>query len=716
MSTGQRQRVKLAQAIAADPQPDRARRADRRARPGAARRDAEHHRAGQPQLRDRRDAVVARPRRGRTDLRPRRGARRRSARRAGLDDRTRRRARRRRGRVDRPRSTGRARSTRSNAGSSTAGCTRATPRTSRSRCRARPTTSCSTPSSRAVAAGAGAGRRRSAGGDARSTTCSRATSSTPDRRSRIVNQPPPPGPAVAPGDPAHRSSIVDSSGTTGRVRASRQAIRSVTWQSIRATLGLGRPARHKIFPVIAVVIAYIPAIVFVGLVGDRRRHPRPERDRRLSRATTASSPRRSCCSPGSSPPRCSSATAATACSRCTCRRRCTGAPISSPRRSRSLLTLGLVTLGPPLLLLIGYTFENAGPDGLGRLADGAASDRRVGVRDLRCAQLRSRWRRRASPTVAPSRRSGSCCSRSPRPTVASALVEGAELSPNWRLIDVFSMPFELVFRIFGEPGNFPELSTVSVVAVNLAWTIGGHRRRRLALLPTGDRPMSDDTPVRDRTARPHSPAAELAPACSRRHHRPGPSRRRHRRRSAPGRSVRRAASPHRDDRGQQRVEVLRLGGGRQRRELRDRPGRHRAARPERRRQVDAVPHAVRAHARRRAAPCACSVRTRAATVTSAGRSASSRSRTRCSTTSTRAASSSSVAARTQGIDAADIRRVAHWALEQVELHDVGIEAGRPVLQGHAAAGQGGGGPRQRSRRCSCSTSRSPGSTRCSAAG
>ena len=30
-------------------------------------------------------------------------------------------------------------------------------------------------------------------------------------------------------------------------------------------LGLGRPARHKIFPVIAVVIAYVPAIVFVGI-------------------------------------------------------------------------------------------------------------------------------------------------------------------------------------------------------------------------------------------------------------------------------------------------------------------------------------------------------------------------------------------------------------------------------------------------------------------
>ena len=37
----------------------------------------------------------------------------------------------------------------------------------------------------------------------------------------------------------------------------------------------------------------------------------------------------------------------------------------------------------------------------------------------------------------------------------------------------------------------------------------------------------------------------------------------------------------------------------------------------------------------------------------------------------------SVAARTQGIDAADIDRVAHWALEQVDLHDVGT---KPVGQ------------------------------------
>ncbi len=43
------------------------------------------------------------------------------------------------------------------------------------------------------------------------------------------------------------------------------AVRSLTWQTIRSILGMGRPARHKVFPVIVVVIAALPAVVFVGV-------------------------------------------------------------------------------------------------------------------------------------------------------------------------------------------------------------------------------------------------------------------------------------------------------------------------------------------------------------------------------------------------------------------------------------------------------------------
>ena len=43
------------------------------------------------------------------------------------------------------------------------------------------------------------------------------------------------------------------------------AMRAVVASSVRFTLGLGRPARHKFLPWLAVVIALVPAVVFVGI-------------------------------------------------------------------------------------------------------------------------------------------------------------------------------------------------------------------------------------------------------------------------------------------------------------------------------------------------------------------------------------------------------------------------------------------------------------------
>ena len=49
------------------------------------------------------------------------------------------------------------------------------------------------------------------------------------------------------------------------------AVASVAWHSTRSILGLGRKARHKVFPVIVAVLAFIPATIFLGLtvlIGD----------------------------------------------------------------------------------------------------------------------------------------------------------------------------------------------------------------------------------------------------------------------------------------------------------------------------------------------------------------------------------------------------------------------------------------------------------------
>ncbi|MGA9275338.1 ABC transporter permease [Ilumatobacter sp.] len=250
-----------------------------------------------------------------------------------------------------------------------------------------------------------------------------------------------------------------------------QAIRSVTWQSIRSTLGLGRPARHKIFPVLAVAIAYVPAIAFVGLavlVGDLL-DPNEIADYAgyYGFITAAILLFAGLVAPevlvGDRRNGMLAMYLSTPLKRST---------YLAAKGAAVLLTLGLVTLGPPLLLLIGYTFENVGPDGLGAwlavllriFVSAFAISGALTAVSMAAASLTDR---RAFASI------GVVLLALASPAVASALVDGAGLSPSWRLLDVFSMPFELVYRIFGQPGAFPEVSTLSIVAVNLAWTIGG---------------------------------------------------------------------------------------------------------------------------------------------------------------------------------------------------------------------------------------------------
>ena len=250
------------------------------------------------------------------------------------------------------------------------------------------------------------------------------------------------------------------------------AMRSVSWQSVRATLGIGRPARHKVFPVLAVAIAYVPAIVFVGaavLIPDALLDPGEIADYAgyYGFITAAIVLFAALVAPevlvGDR------------------RNGMLALYLSTPLHRGTYLAakaiavigaLGLVTLGPPLLVLLGYTFEGVGPDGLRdwivvllRIVISAIAVS-AGLASISMAVSCLTDRRAFAATAV-------VLLVLATPALASALVEGAELSPYWRLIDVFSMPFELVFRVFGQPGNFPELSTFSVIAVNVGWTVVG---------------------------------------------------------------------------------------------------------------------------------------------------------------------------------------------------------------------------------------------------
>ena len=250
------------------------------------------------------------------------------------------------------------------------------------------------------------------------------------------------------------------------------AIRSVSWESARATLGLGRPARHKIFPVIAVVIAYLPAVVFIGiavLVPGDILEPEEVADYAgyygfiilaIVLFTSLVAPE------------------ALVSDR---RNGMLAMYLSTPLDRRTYLAakglavaamLALVTLFPPVLVLIGYTVENAGPDGfgawmatLGRIVlSGIAISAALAAVSMAASSLTDR---RAFAAI------GIVLLLFALPTLSAALVEGAELSPYLRLVDISSMPFELVFRIFGDPGNFPELNSWAVLASNVVWTLGG---------------------------------------------------------------------------------------------------------------------------------------------------------------------------------------------------------------------------------------------------
>ncbi len=247
------------------------------------------------------------------------------------------------------------------------------------------------------------------------------------------------------------------------------AIRSVAWQSIRATLGIGRAGRNKIFPVMSVAISYVPAIVFIGIAvlipsGIVDGPTYAEYYGFITAAIVLFA-----------------ALVAPEVLVSDRRNGMLALYLSTPLHRGTYLaskvlavgaTLGLVTLGPPVLVLLGYTFDGSGPDGLGNwlvvlvriVVSGVAISAALTSISMAASCLTDR---RAFAAI------GVVLLVLASPILASALVDGAELSVNWRLLDVFSMPFELVFRIFGEPGNFPEVSTTAVLAVNIAWTAGG---------------------------------------------------------------------------------------------------------------------------------------------------------------------------------------------------------------------------------------------------
>ena len=263
----------------------------------------------------------------------------------------------------------------------------------------------------------------------------------------------------------------------------RGAIGSLTRQSALRALGLRRTFWAKVFPLLSAIIAYLPATVFVGITAlfpDELLDPDaviPGYGEYYSFITAAIvvfvalvGPEVLC------PDR---------------RDGMLGLYLASPlTRDTYLLAkalavvpvLAIVTVGPPLLLLVGRTFADAGPETFGdfltilarMLVSGLAISAAYTAISLAAASLTDR---RAVASA------GVILLLLVTSVATTVLVElgGSE---RLLLLNLFLLPFELVQRIYGELGAEPTLATSELVAANVAWTLGAgllvrERYRRL---------------------------------------------------------------------------------------------------------------------------------------------------------------------------------------------------------------------------------------------
>lgn len=267
----------------------------------------------------------------------------------------------------------------------------------------------------------------------------------------------------------------------GPRRGASGAARSVIRHTVQRCLGLHRPARAKVFPILTLLLAYVPTVIYVGItvLGNRlQRQGVPGREMVNQFIPTYASnylqvvlaillfaafvaPEVLC------PDR---------------RTGMLGLYLSAPlTRSRYLVAkaaavlamVSIVTVGPPVILLIGYATQGFGPDGL---ADWVGTIVRILGAGLAVSVLYSAVSLAISSIT--SRKAAASAAFLALivglPSLLTFLVVAGGYSTMLRLGDLFTLPYEAVFRIFGEPSPFlvageAELSAATVWIAYAAW-------------------------------------------------------------------------------------------------------------------------------------------------------------------------------------------------------------------------------------------------------
>ena len=261
---------------------------------------------------------------------------------------------------------------------------------------------------------------------------------------------------------------------TGPREGEAHAVRSVIAHTLRRILGLRRPARAKVLPLLSIVFAYLPATVFVGIValfgrfGGRAQAQQiiPEYAEYYDFIISAIvlfvafvAPEALC------PDR---------------RSRVLSLYLASPltrltyllsKAGAVAIVLSFVTIGPPLLLLVGLVLQGSGPDGPVEVL-------RVLIRIVESGLVLATLYTCLSMAVA---------SLTDRRAVAAAatlfviigstivtetFIEGLGASRSATVGSLTDGPLELVRRIYGDVGAYPQVATWSLAAGAAVWTLG----------------------------------------------------------------------------------------------------------------------------------------------------------------------------------------------------------------------------------------------------
>jgi ABC-2 type transport system permease protein len=251
------------------------------------------------------------------------------------------------------------------------------------------------------------------------------------------------------------------------------SIRATARHSIERSLGLKRTVWQKILPVVSIGFAYIPAIVFVGVVAllpDRVRNEDflPTYPEYYGFVIAALVLFMAFVAPEIL---------------CTDRRSgMLGLYLASPLDRNTYLAakalaisvvIAIVTVGPLLLLLIGNTILGNGPDGPGdwlvvfvRILVGGLSAAGIFTALSMCVSSFTSRRAAASAAIVLILLASSALARN--------LVDNAGASPSLLALDLFSLPREFIIRVFGAvnkgDATMRRCPTSVVIGANFGWT------------------------------------------------------------------------------------------------------------------------------------------------------------------------------------------------------------------------------------------------------